>query len=376
MGAFRPDRKSGRLLLLGLVLGIFPVAGVGSGLASLGGALGPGAVVSCSDTHAGTGEGVPVVVDVLSSCQSLAGGDQVQSVTQPSDGRSSINPNGTVTYAPGPGFTGQDSFTFTASDATGLFTSTANVYVTVAQASTTTTSSSTSSSTTTATSTASSSSTASELTVGTTLNGGGPLTGFYAVLSHDGATVATGYTPVSFKVDDGQAYAVEVEGYGGYYFQYWANTGSVDPSMTLTAGGDLSVTAVMCDGPPGTCPDATPVDGISVYAHRIPASYWAPCFATSCSAGKGPGASMFFQLYDSSGNLLQSAYADEGGYTFTGLTPGATYYVLADNCDLCHGSVHDVVFRYWGNDSSTANPMAASVGADLDAWFSCTNECA
>jgi hypothetical protein len=201
------------------------------------------------------------------------------------------------------------------------------------------------------------------------------MTGFYVVLSQDNVTVATGYSPAQFTVNDGQTYAVEVDDYSSYYFQYWADTGSVNVNRTFTTASNLSLTAVMCDGPPGTCADPTPADGITVFAHRIPASYWAPCFATACSAGTGPGATMFFELIDSSGNVVQTAYADERGYTFTGLTPGATYHVQADNCNLCHGSTHDVVFQYWGNDTSTANPIAATVGTNLDAWFSCTNGC-
>ena len=116
--------------------------------------------------------------------------------------------------------------------------------------------------------------------------------------------------------------------------------------------------------------------GITVYAHRIPAGYWAPCFATSCSAGTGPGAKMTVALLDSSGNVLQSGLTDENGYTFTGLSSGATYYVYPEDCDSCHISSHDVVFQYWGDNHSTGRPRAAAVGASLDAWYSCTNGCA
>lgn len=116
--------------------------------------------------------------------------------------------------------------------------------------------------------------------------------------------------------------------------------------------------------------------GITVYAHRIPASYWDPCFATTCNAGTGPGASMYVMLYDSSGNVVQSGYTDENGYTFYGLNPLATYYVYPTDCDNCHGSPHDVVFQYWGDDDSSARPRAAMIGSSLDAWYSCTNNCA
>ncbi|HJT10848.1 MAG TPA: hypothetical protein VJ771_08710, partial [Candidatus Nitrosotalea sp.] len=116
--------------------------------------------------------------------------------------------------------------------------------------------------------------------------------------------------------------------------------------------------------------------GITVYAHRIPASYWDPCFATTCSAGTGPGAKMEFALLDSSGNVLQTGLADENGYTFTGLNSSIPYYVYPEDCNSCHISSHDVIFQYWGDNKSTGRPRAAAVGASLDAWYSCTNGCA
>lgn len=120
----------------------------------------------------------------------------------------------------------------------------------------------------------------------------------------------------------------------------------------------------------------TPATEITVYAHRIPASYWDPCFATTCSAGTGPGATMYFGLYDSSGKLIQSGFADENGYTFSDLNPNDTYYVYPADCGFCHTSLHDVVFEYWGDNHSTVRPRATTTGSSLDAWYSCSNSCA
>ena len=135
-------------------------------------------------------------------------------------------------------------------------------------------------------------------------------------------------------------------------------------------------------GPPGAPWDDMAVEihptttsqGITVYASRIAASYWDPCFATECSAGTGPGATMYFALYNSAGALIASGFSDEHGYTFAGLTPGTTYYLDAESCDMCHGAPHDVVFEYWGS-GSTAVPLAVTVGSTVDAWYSCTLEC-
>ena len=83
---------------------------------------------------------------------------------------------------------------------------------------------------------------------------------------------------------------------------------------------------------------------------------------------------MYIILYNSSGNIVQTGFVNEQGYTFTGLTPGATYYVYPTDCDSCHNSTHDVVFTYWGNNS-TVRPIAITAGESLDAWYSCTNGC-
>ncbi len=54
----------------------------------------------------------------------------VTNLTQPANGAVSLNPDNTVTYTPNPGFTGADSFTYTAND--GLLDSNVgDVYVTV-----------------------------------------------------------------------------------------------------------------------------------------------------------------------------------------------------------------------------------------------------
>lgn len=120
----------------------------------------------------------------------------------------------------------------------------------------------------------------------------------------------------------------------------------------------------------------TDLTSITVYAHRIPASYWDPCFAATCSAGTGPGATMYVELYDSSMNLVQSGYANENGYTFSGLNPLEKYYVYPDDCDNCHGSPHDVVFTYWGDTHTNDRPRQSTTGEQLHAWYSCTNNCA
>ncbi|MGE5599883.1 MAG: hypothetical protein ACM3UQ_00035 [Clostridiales bacterium] len=83
---------------------------------------------------------------------------------------------------------------------------------------------------------------------------------------------------------------------------------------------------------------------------------------------------MYFELDDSDGNFIDSGFADENGYTFSGLESGVTYYLYPTNCYQCHGSTHDVLFQHWGDGSSDV-PRAVRTGINYNAWFSCTNGC-
>ena len=79
----------------------------------------PDAPVAADDV-ASAQIGTPVVIPVLNN-DTDADGDtlQVTAVTQGSNGTTAINPDGTVTYTPGAGFQGSDSFTYTIDDGNG-----------------------------------------------------------------------------------------------------------------------------------------------------------------------------------------------------------------------------------------------------------------
>jgi len=221
----------------------------------------------------------------------------------------------------------------------------------------------------------------STINISTVNAAGSSISGYYITLSQNGAQISSCFSICTFPVNGGQTYQVAASSFGSEIFNHWQNGSSTGietvnvPSASTTIGltavyGGSSTTTTNTTGT-----SSTGSGGITVYASRISAGYWAPCFATTCSAGTGPGASMFFVLYDSSMNAVQTGFANENGYTFTGLTAGATYYVYPADCDLCHGSTHDVLFQYWGDNTSTIRPMAVTVGQSLDAWFSCTNGC-
>ncbi|MCC6008544.1 MAG: cadherin-like domain-containing protein, partial [Rhodobacteraceae bacterium] len=66
-------------------------------------------------------KGEPVIIDVLAN-DSDPGGDALMPVLQsaPANGVAEVNPDGTVTYRPAAGFTGQDVFLYAASDGEAL----------------------------------------------------------------------------------------------------------------------------------------------------------------------------------------------------------------------------------------------------------------
>ncbi|MGH2613245.1 MAG: fibronectin type III domain-containing protein [Rhabdochlamydiaceae bacterium] len=194
----------------------------------------------------------------------------------------------------------------------------------------------------------------------------------WTIPSSNGGSVVTGYNVYRGTTSGGESTTPIATGI--------TSTSYTDTGLTNGQTYFYTVTAVNSVGEsaPSNEASATPVNSggseITVYAHRIPVSYWDSCFATACSAGTGPGATMYVELWDANGNVLQDGYTDENGYTFTGLNPSVIYYVYPDDCDSCHGSTHDVVFDHWGDDSTT-RPMAVTAGASLDAWYSCTNGC-
>ncbi len=78
-----------------------------------------------------TPENQAVAVPVLANDATVAGDTiAVTAVTQPTHGTTVINPDGTVTYTPTPGYFGPDTFTYTITDPSGQ-TSTGTVTVNV-----------------------------------------------------------------------------------------------------------------------------------------------------------------------------------------------------------------------------------------------------
>ena len=97
------------------------------------GDTGPNAPATPVDDMATTDEDTPVVINVLSNDTDPEGDVlTVVDASEPANGTVVINPDGTVTYTPNAGFTGQDTFEYTVEDAGGNYSS-AVVFVQVGE---------------------------------------------------------------------------------------------------------------------------------------------------------------------------------------------------------------------------------------------------
>ena len=143
------------------------------------------------------------------------------------------------------------------------------------------------------------------LTINTIDQNGAPIDGLYTVIqSSSGATLATGFSPLTYDATSGLQYSITVYNYGSYYFSSWSN-GATTQSTTITPSQSTTLTATYQSGQ--TSQSTLTVQ--SEYQNGTPIS---GLFVTVESAGGGALASGFTP------------------FTFQG-TSGATYTVIASN---------------------------------------------
>src|SRR3989442_10542644 len=124
-------------------------------------------------------------------------------------------------------------------------------------------------------------------------------------------------------------------------------------TLTLSSFLTASILQTAAADPPSTVTFGSGSGSILYRAHRMQDSRWDPCFAHTCNAGTGPGAGMWFDVYDSNFKWLGGGFANEDGTAINGLTIGATYYLYPEDCNRCHQSRHDVVFDHWSDNMSS-----------------------
>jgi hypothetical protein len=198
-------------------------------------------------------------------------------------------------------------------------------------------------------------STGSSILVNSAYTGGAVLTGVYAVLEKGGATVATGFTPVTFTTTIGLNYSVIISNSTNAYFSQWSNGPAINTMVVAAKVAQTSLTAIFC---PTSCPSSTGV----------------------VSGGKGPTGSITVTSRNLvTGGALSGMFIDlrlnnnhiESGYTpvtFSGLQQGAKYLVVVYG----YG---DTYFRHFSNGNLqrysyvTLNATAGQTSYSLNALF-------
>jgi hypothetical protein len=81
------------------------------------------------------------------------------------------------------------------------------------------------------------------------------ITGYYVVLYQDGKVVATGFTPTSFHLIQGQTYTIQADSYGSCQIDHWIGvpgqpaTGIPNPVTFVASSSDVGFTAeYICSG--------------------------------------------------------------------------------------------------------------------------------
>jgi hypothetical protein len=99
--------------------------------------------------------------------------------------------------------------------------------------------------------------TTSQLTVDTQDTSGTAINGYYTVLYQNKASVATGFSPATFTLNNGQTYTVQVQDYGDYVFDHWQDTSSTDRIRIISITTGTQITAIYRNNnnPPPPPPD-------------------------------------------------------------------------------------------------------------------------
>ncbi len=99
---------------------------------------------------------------------------------------------------------------------------------------------------------------------------------------------------------------------------------------------------------------------ITIRAERIESEGWSEKF-TDDKVG------MFTAVYDINGDLVETGYADERGFTVEGLG-NTLYFVFPAACADCNDSKGDIMFRQW-EDGSNDRPRLVPADSDVTASY-------
>jgi DNA-binding beta-propeller fold protein YncE len=92
----------------------------------------------------------------------------------------------------------------------------------------------------------------STLTVGAQTIAGQSLVGFYMTLSQGGNAIASGFSPATFTLNDGQSYVVQAEDYGLCHFDHWADTGNAGTRTISISNNTQTIAVYDCGSAPSS----------------------------------------------------------------------------------------------------------------------------
>jgi len=154
----------------------------------------------------------------------------------------------------------------------------------------------------------------SSILVTSEYTGGAALTGVYAVLEQGGATVATGFTPVTFATMSDLNYTVIVTNSTNAYFSEWGNGITTDTIVVAAHSAQASLTALFCQT---ACSGTTVKGGGNGTTGSIT--------VTSSYLSTGAAVSGMYVDLRLDNNHIESGYTP---VTFSDLQQGAKYLVV------------------------------------------------
>jgi gliding motility-associated-like protein/uncharacterized repeat protein (TIGR01451 family) len=295
-----------------------------------------------NDDMATTNENTPVIIPVLANDKGGNGTIDpatIVIVTQTLHGQAAVNPDGTVTYTPDPGYTGPDTFTYTVKDSNGAVSNVATVFITVLK-------------------------TVDLAVVKTVVTAGPYKVGqqiIYSIaITNNGPGTATGVfttdvLPSSMSVPTEITAAKGMVNFDITSSAISWNIGTLNPGessvltfmVRLTASGDISNKAVIS----GNEPDINPANNVSIVTIPVSGDIFIPNVITPNGDGKNdrfvipnlnkyPGTGLF--IYNRWGNMVYQSKDYDNKWDGHGLSEGTYYYILKLNTPQ---GIHD--YKGW-----------------------------
>lgn len=196
------------------------------------------------------------------------------------------------------------------------------------------------------------SSTTSLLSVSSQDASGNEITGYYTVLFQNGAVQKTGFTPATFTLTNNEQYTVEVQDYGQYVFDHWADSASTARDRQISISSDTGITAIYRNA--NSPPLEQPADEEPLSEEEEPPAPQEDSSVIVRSIDKSSGNEIFgyyTTLFDSSGNVIQTGFTP---VTFE-LVSGQTYTVAVQD----YGSYF---FNHWMDNNSQTRERTITAG--------------